>query len=111
MARLGMVCSTLAAAALLAAGVAGASLADLAARVDPAVVDIYTSLGYQQSSAAGTGMVLTSSGLVLTNNHVIRGATTIHAKDVGNGRTYAAKVVGYAVSQDIAVLQLQGASN
>jgi S1-C subfamily serine protease len=55
-------------------------------------------------------MVLTSSGEVLTNNHVIEGATSISVTDVGNGRTYAATVVGYSVSNDVAVLQLSGAS-
>src|SRR5262249_45372624 len=65
---------------------------------------------YQGSAAAGTGIVIGSSGLVLTNNHVIRGATTLHAKDVGNGRTYTAKVLGYSVAADVALLQLQNAS-
>jgi hypothetical protein len=45
---------------------------------------------------------------VLTNNHVIAGATTISAIDVGNGRTYKTSVVGYDRSHDIAVLQLTG---
>jgi S1-C subfamily serine protease len=82
----------------------------IAAQTDPGLVDIYTTLGYQHAQAAGTGMVLTSSGEVLTNNHVINGATSIRARDIGNGRTYQAKVVGYDHSHDIAVLQLQGAS-
>ena len=82
----------------------------IATQTDPGLVDINTTLGYQQAKAAGTGMVLTSSGEVLTNNHVINGATSITARDVGNGRTYQAKVVGYDHSHDIAVLQLQGAS-
>jgi S1-C subfamily serine protease len=47
---------------------------------------------------------------VLTNNHVIDGATSIKARDVGNGHTYTAKVVGYDKTHDVAVLQLQGAS-
>jgi S1-C subfamily serine protease len=51
--------------------------------------------------------VLTSSGEVLTNNHVIEGATSIKVTDAGNGRTYPATVVGYDSSGDIAVLQLQ----
>jgi len=55
-------------------------------------------------------MVLTSSGEVLTNNHVIEGATSIKAVDVGNGRSYRATVVGYDRSHDVAVLQLRGAS-
>ena len=84
--------------------------AQIASKVDPGLVDIVTNLGYQNGEAAGTGMVLTSSGEVLTNNHVIRGATQIKARDVGNGRTYTAKVVGYDETDDVAVIQLQGAS-
>jgi S1-C subfamily serine protease len=78
--------------------------------VDPTIVDINTTLGLQQAAAAGTGIVLTASGEILTNNHVIDGATAITATDVGNGRTYQATVVGYDRSRDLAVLQLQGAS-
>jgi len=47
---------------------------------------------------------------VVTNNHVIDGATTISVTDVGNGKTYSASVVGYNRTKDIAVLQLHGAS-
>jgi len=83
---------------------------EIAAQTDPGIVDIYTTLGFQQARAAGTGMVLTSSGEVLTNNHVINGATSIRARDIGNGRTYQAKVVGYDHGHDIAIIQLQGAS-
>ena len=82
----------------------------IAAKVDPGLVDVVTTLGYQSGKAAGTGMVLTSTGEVLTNNHVIDGATSIKATDVGNGRTYTAKVVGYDKTHDVAVLQLQNAS-
>jgi S1-C subfamily serine protease len=78
--------------------------------VDPGLVDIDTTLGYDQEEAAGTGIVLTSSGEVLTNNHVIEGATSISVTDVGNGKTYTASVVGYDRTQDIAVLQLHNAS-
>ena len=84
--------------------------AQIAARTDPGLVDVVTTLGYQHARAAGTGLVLTSSGEVLTNNHVIDGATSIAVTDVGNGHTYQAKVVGYDRSHDVAVLQLQGAS-
>jgi S1-C subfamily serine protease len=82
----------------------------IAAKVNPGLVDVVSTLGYQDGTAAGTGMVLTSTGEVLTNNHVIEGATAIKVTDVGNGRTYTAKVVGYDKSQDVAVLQLTGAS-
>ena len=54
--------------------------------------------------------MLTPSGVILTNNHVIKGATSIRVTDIGNGHTYAARVVGYDQSKDIAVLQLVGAS-
>jgi len=84
--------------------------AQIAAQTDPGLVDIVSTLGYQQAQAAGTGLVLTSSGEVLTNNHVINGATSISVTDIGNGRTYQAKVVGYDQTRDVAVLQLQGAS-
>jgi S1-C subfamily serine protease len=103
--------SALAILVAVVVGRAGAAIGDVSSSVDPALVDVNTSLGYQGSSAAGTGIVLTSSGEVLTNNHVIRGATTIKATDIGNGKTYTAKVVGYNVTEDIAVIQLQGASN
>jgi S1-C subfamily serine protease len=82
----------------------------ITSKVDPALVDIDTDLGLEGGAAAGTGMVVTSSGEVITNNHVITGATKITATDIGNGTTYTAHVVGYDYSQDIAVLQLEGAS-
>jgi S1-C subfamily serine protease len=85
--------------------------AQIASKVSPGLVDINTTLGYSNEKAAGTGMVLTSTGEVLTNNHVIDGATSISVTDIGNGKTYKASVVGYDASKDIAVLQLQGASN
>ena len=54
--------------------------------------------------------MLTSNGEVLTNNHVVDGATKISVTDIGNGETYSATVVGYDLGRDVAVLQLQGAS-
>lgn len=83
----------------------------IAAKVDPALVDI--NLGYKEDpgvSGAGTGIVLTSNGEILTNNHVITMATSISVTDLGNGKTYTGKVVGYDSSADVAVIQLQGAS-
>lgn len=77
--------------------------------VSPDLVFVNTVLGEQQEQAAGTGIVLTSSGEVLTNNHVIEGATSIRATDAGTGQTYTAAVVGYDRSHDVALLQLQGA--
>ena len=91
---------------------AGATGGDpaVAAKVEPALAIINVTLGYQNLQAAGTGMVLTSNGEILTNNHVISGATQISVTDVGNNRTYTASVVGYDAAEDMAVLQLQNAS-
>jgi len=88
---------------------AAAPPADLG-QVVAAVVDIDTTLARRHAVGAGTGIVLDSLGLVLTNNHVIEGATAISATDVGNARTYTARVVGHDHRHDIALLQLRGAS-
>ena len=87
-----------------------AAAAKIAKTVDPGLVDINTNLSYQDASAAGTGMVLTSNGLVLTNNHVIDGATSISATDIATGKTYQAKVVGYDETADVALIKLDNAS-
>ncbi len=86
------------------------NVSSIAAKVDPALVDINVGFNYQQASGAGTGIVLTSNGEVLTNNHVIEGATSISVTDIGNGKTYSATVVGYDAAEDVAVLQLKDAS-
>lgn len=85
-----------------------ADAASIAARVAPAVVDINSET--QNGSAAGTGMILTSSGEVLTNNHVISGATSITVTLTSNQRMYRATVLGADPTADVALLQLQGAS-
>jgi S1-C subfamily serine protease len=81
------------------------------ASVGSGIVVIQTNLAYQNGAAAGTGIVLTSAGEVLTNNHVIRGATSIKIVLPGTGRSYSAKVLGYDVSNDVALLKANGASN
>lgn len=75
------------------------------------VVTIDTVLNYDASSqAAGTGMVLTSNGTVLTNNHVVQGATSISVTDETTGKEYQADVVGTDATHDVAVLKLKDAS-
>jgi len=74
------------------------------------VVDVDTVIGYRGTRAAGTGMALTPGGEVLTNAHVVEGATRVEVTVPSTGRTYAASVVGADASQDVAVLQLLGAS-
>ena len=82
----------------------------VSAKVNPAIVNITSQLGLQGAAAAGTGIVLTADGEVLTNNHVVAGATSIKVTSIGTGDTYEAEVVGYDRTEDVAVLQLQDAS-
>lgn len=74
------------------------------------VVTIASSLGYQGGESAGTGMVLTTDGLVLTNHHVVESATSISVTVESTGQTYEATVVGYDAPADVALLQLTDAS-
>jgi S1-C subfamily serine protease len=90
-------------------GTGGSLNADaIAAKVDPAVVDINTVVGSGQ--AAGTGMILTSNGEVLTNNHVVDRSTSIQVTIYGRSEPYAAHVIGVDPSEDIAVIQVDGVS-
>ncbi len=74
------------------------------------VVDINTRLKYEGAKAAGTGMILSSTGEILTNNHVVEGATKIKVTVVSTGDKYVATVVGTDKVDDVAVLQLTNAS-
>ena len=74
------------------------------------VVLIETLLPYQNAQAAGTGMVLTATGQVLTNYHVVEGAGTITVTVASTGQSFRATVVGTDPSADVALLQLTGAS-
>ena len=86
----------------------------VAKKVDPGLVDITATLKYSSETAEGTGMIITAGGLVLTNNHVIDQATKVQATLViqgsGTATTYSAKVLGYDSADDVALLQLVGAS-
>jgi S1-C subfamily serine protease len=106
--------------ALVAVGVAvatGSGAAYAATRatkttaIGTGIVVIDTNLGYENNAAAGTGMVLSPSGQILTNNHVIEGSTAIKVVVPGTTHSYKATVVGYSVSKDVAVLQLENASS
>ena len=103
-------------AALIALVAIGSGTAFAATRttshpIGTGAVVIETNLAYQNAAAAGTGIVLTSSGRILTNNHVIAGATTIRVVVPKTTHTYTARVVGYDTTADVAVLQLQKASH
>jgi S1-C subfamily serine protease len=83
----------------------------IAATNDPAIVDVVSTLGYQGGEAAGTGVVLTRTGEILTNNHVIQGATSITVKISNGSQSFRATVVGTDTVDDLAVLHAQGASH
>jgi S1-C subfamily serine protease len=93
-------------------GTGGVDLQAIASNVDPAIVDINTVIKTAQGTgqAAGTGMLLTSSGEVLTNNHVVEGATSITVTIAGRSGNYTADVVGVDPSADVALIQVQGVS-
>jgi S1-C subfamily serine protease len=82
----------------------------IANAVSPSVANITGELPGQGGRQEGTGIVISPSGLVLTNNHVIRGTSPVTAQINGAGRTYAARVLGTDKTDDVALLQLQGAS-
>ena len=100
------------AAVVAALAVAGVGFArDTApAAVTTGVVNITTNLAYDSGSAAGTGIVISSNGRVLTNNHVIKGATSIRVTLPSSGRSFSASVLGYSVAGDIALLQVKSAA-
>jgi S1-C subfamily serine protease len=74
------------------------------------LVRVASTLKYQGGRAAGTGMILTSTGEVVTNHHVVQGSTRLRVTVMSTGQTYTATVVGTDAKDDIAVLQLQNAS-
>jgi S1-C subfamily serine protease len=79
-------------------------------KVEPGLVIINSTIRYQSEQGAGTGMVINPDGLVLTNNHVIEDSTKLSATVVATGKTYPARVLGYDVTGDVALIKLEGAS-
>lgn len=74
------------------------------------VVLIDTTVDYGVGAAAGTGLVLTADGVVVTNHHVVEGSTQVEVTDPSTGASYTADVIGYDPDTDVAVLQLEDAS-
>ncbi|NGN95317.1 trypsin-like serine protease [Nocardioides sp. KC13] len=74
------------------------------------VVLLDTIVGHGTAQGAGTGLTITADGIVVTNHHVVEGATSITVTDPSTGTTYDATVLGYDATHDVAVLQLEGAS-
>ena len=88
-------------------------VAQVASAIDPAVVDINTTVaspvGNGAEAAAGTGMIISPSGLVLTNNHVVESATNIRVTIEGHSGSYKAKVLGVDPTQDVALIRIESA--
>ncbi|HUY87083.1 MAG TPA: trypsin-like peptidase domain-containing protein [Acidimicrobiales bacterium] len=91
-------------------------------KVEPALVSIQTesfqsqsglfgSLGSQIVNGAGTGMIISADGLVLTNDHVINGAQQVQVTLYGQTAAKTASIVGTDPSEDLAVVKIQGVSN
>jgi S1-C subfamily serine protease len=95
----------------LPGGVSSATEQAVISKVRPGLVDISSNLGYQGGQAAATGMVISSNGLVLTNNHVITDTTGLSATVVTTGQHFAARWIGYDAKDDVAVIKLVGAHN
>jgi S1-C subfamily serine protease len=80
-------------------------------KVEPGIVDVASNLRYLQETAEGTGFIIdAAAGLVLTNNHVINGATSVTITSVMSGKSYPARVLGYDRTDDVALLQLPRAT-
>jgi putative serine protease PepD len=82
-------------------------VAAIAAAVSPSVVEVNATL--DSGSSTGSGVIITSNGEIVTNNHVISGAQSIKVR-TSDGSSYTARVVGTDSSKDLALLKLQGAS-
>jgi len=78
------------------------------ARIEPSVVDVTATLTYDDETASGTGFVIDpTKQFILTNNHVVRDATSVAVTVPATGRTYAARIVGVDLAADIAVLAIK----
>jgi S1-C subfamily serine protease len=99
-----------AAGAQSSGGSSGLNVGAIESAVDPAVAVINTTLAGGRGQAAGTGMVVSPSGEILTNNHVIESSSSVRIQIGGKGRSYPADVLGYNVAEDVALLKINGVS-
>ena len=75
--------------------------------IDPRMLP-FLDMGPQQKQGIGSGVILSSDGLVVTNNHVVDGAEKLEVK-LSDGRMFNARVLGSDPLTDIALIQLEGA--
>ncbi|WP_434591594.1 S1C family serine protease [Streptomyces sp. A5-4] len=83
------------------------TVAGVAQAVSPSIVEIGATSSAGDST--GSGVVITADGEIITNNHVVAGASSIKVK-LSDGKTYTAKVVGTDADKDLALIKLEGAS-
>jgi putative serine protease PepD len=88
-------------------GTSDGTVASVAAAVSPSVVEITAQL--PGGTSTGSGVILSADGEILTNNHVVSGATTVEVK-FSDGSTAAATVTGTDPDTDLAVIQAQDVS-
>jgi len=94
-------------------------LADLAERMKPGLVHVRVRRAAKEGAkeepgderrSTGSGFVLDSSGLIVTNSHVVEGAEAIQVR-LSDGRRFPAKLVGRDGRVDLALLKIEGATN
>ncbi|MCB1255673.1 MAG: trypsin-like peptidase domain-containing protein [Microthrixaceae bacterium] len=76
-------------------------------KVGPSVVSIHT--GSSRGEAAGSGVIINKDGLILTNAHVIEGASAINVEFI-DGRSAQATLVGAVEARDVALIKVEGVS-
>jgi len=88
----------------------GVNATAIADSIDPSIVDVVNTLAGGSGLAEGTGIITSSSGLILTNNHVIDGAQSVTVQIDGQGSQLAATVVGYDPADDVALIKINDTS-
>jgi putative serine protease PepD len=99
--------SSTAAATTTAATTDSDSLAAIVKQVQPSVVTVMVDT--ERSSSLGSGVVISSDGLILTNHHVIEGGGTTSVR-LSTGQTVPAQVVATDTTHDLALVQATGLS-
>ncbi|QGV79837.1 S1C family serine protease [Streptomyces ficellus] len=83
------------------------TVAGVARAVSPSIVEISATTGNGKST--GSGVIITADGEIVTNNHVVAGASEVTVR-LSDGKTYTAEVVGTDPGKDLALIKLRGAS-
>jgi putative serine protease PepD len=83
------------------------TVSGVAKAVSPSIVEINATSS--AGSSTGSGVIITSDGEIITNNHVVSGATSVKVS-TSDGKEYTAEVVGTDASKDLALIKLQNAS-